>query len=213
MKFQEQFLRFSDCGPEKTTDIPKSSTKGLNHLLRELSDDENDQDDTSDDDLTVQQTRCFNPIVDPTRPWSRHFDEYINSQEKVPDGCSTIKWWGFNSRQFHPAWCSLVHDYLAIMALSVSSEQAFLQGGLTITKQRNRLKGNIVEGLQCLKCAKRHNLLFRGPGPSSLDEAELEKIEDDGNNGELETEEGWDELFSDDEDENDFEMDIDLDSE
>ncbi|KAG6875028.1 hypothetical protein C0993_011145 [Termitomyces sp. T159_Od127] len=211
--FQERFLCFSDCGPKKTMDIPKSSTKGFNHLLHELSDDKNDQDDTSDDDLTVQQTWRSNPIEDPTQPWSHHFDEYINSQEKVSDGCSMIEWWGFDSRQFHSAWSSLAHDYLAIMASSVSSEQAFLQGGLTITKQRNQLKSDIVEALQCLKCAIRHDLLFRQPGPSSLDEAELEKIEDDGNNGELETEEGWDELFSDDEDENDFEMDIDLDSE
>ncbi|KAG6874787.1 hypothetical protein C0993_012206, partial [Termitomyces sp. T159_Od127] len=73
--------------------------------------------------------------------------------------------------------------------------------------------GDIVEALQCLKCAIWHDLLFRQPGPSSLDEARLEKIEDDGNNGKLEAEEGWDELFFDDEDENDFEMDIDLDSE
>ncbi|KAG6873775.1 hypothetical protein C0993_001068, partial [Termitomyces sp. T159_Od127] len=116
-----------------------------------------------------------------------------------------------NSRQFHPAWASLARDYPAIMASSVSSERAFSQGGLTITKHQNRLKGDIVEALQCLKCAIRHDLLFRESGPSSLDEAELEnnenKDEQDGKG--FEDENGWDELFSDD-DEDDFDVDIDI---
>jgi hypothetical protein len=36
-----------------------------------------------------------------------------------------------------------------------------------ITKHRNQLKGDIVEALQCLKCAIRHDLLFKEPGSSS----------------------------------------------
>jgi hAT family C-terminal dimerisation region len=56
------------------------------------------------------------------------------------------------------------------MASSVSSEQAFLQGGITITKHCNRLKGDIVEALQCLKYAIQHDLLFKEPGPSSATE-------------------------------------------
>ncbi|KAG6878832.1 hypothetical protein C0992_007317 [Termitomyces sp. T32_za158] len=119
-----------------------------------------------------------------------------------------------NSRRFHPAWASLARDYLAIMASSVSSERAFSQGGLTITKHRNRLKGNIVEALQCLKCAIRHDLLFREPGPTSIDEAELERLENnednDGSGKGFENEEGWDEMFLDDEEENNFDVDIDL---
>jgi hypothetical protein len=69
----------------------------------------------------------------------------------------------------------LARDYLAIMASSVSSERAFSQGGLTITKRHNRLKGNIVEALQCLKCAIRHDLLFRNAAPSSILEAKLDE--------------------------------------
>jgi hypothetical protein len=85
------------------------------------------------------------------------------------------------------------------MASSVSSERAFSQGGLTITKRRNRLKGDIVEALQCLKCAIRHDLLFRTPAPSSITETELndEDGEDDREGSEGE---GWDELLTDDED-------------
>jgi hypothetical protein len=58
------------------------------------------------------------------------------------------------------------------MSSSVSSERAFLQGGITISKCRNCLKGDIVEALQCVKCAIRHELLFREPAPSSILEAE-----------------------------------------
>lgn len=47
------------------------------------------------------------------------------------------------------------------MSLSVSSECAFSQGGLTITKHRNCLKGDIVEALQVVKCAMCTDLLFR----------------------------------------------------
>jgi hypothetical protein len=37
------------------------------------------------------------------------------------------------------------------MASSVSSERAFSAAGITISKRRNRLKGNIVEALEFLK--------------------------------------------------------------
>jgi hAT family C-terminal dimerisation region len=111
-----------------------------------------------------------------------------------------------NASRYHPAWASLARDYLSIMSSSVSSERAFSQGGLTITKRRNRLKGDIVEALQCLKCSIRHDLLFREPGPSSVVEAECddeEEVIDDGDG-----EAGWDELLTDDEDDD---MDIDSD--
>lgn len=47
------------------------------------------------------------------------------------------------------------------MASSVSSERAFSSAGITISKRRNRLKPDIVEALQFLKCLYRHDLLFR----------------------------------------------------
>jgi len=85
---------------------------------------------------------------------------------------------------YHPAWASLARDYLSIMSSSVSSERAFSQGGITISKRRNRLKGDIVEALQCVKCAIRHDLLFQEPGPSSILEVEVNndsEYSDDGN--------------------------------
>ena len=47
------------------------------------------------------------------------------------------------------------------MASSVSSERAFSSAGITISKRCNRLKGDIVEALQCLKCMIHKNLIFR----------------------------------------------------
>jgi hypothetical protein len=95
------------------------------------------------------------------------------------------------------------------MSSSVSSERAFSQGGITINKRRNRLKGDIVEALQCVKCAIRHDLLFREPAPSSILEAEFSRggngdDDDDGGEGcEAADSEGWDDLLMDSEPEDD----------
>jgi hAT family C-terminal dimerisation region len=104
------------------------------------------------------------------------------------------------------------------MSSSVSSERAFSQGGITISKRQNRLKGDIVEALQCVKCAIRHDLLFRAPAPSSVLEVEgSENGEDgdDGDDGGESPKEGWvrmDDLLIDDEDEEQLEMDTGIDS-
>ena len=82
--------------------------------------------------------------------------------------------------QRYPVWSSLARDYLAIMASSVSSERAFSSAGITISKRRNRLKGDIVEALQFLKCLVRKDLVFRERAPSSVLETELEVFDDDG---------------------------------
>jgi hypothetical protein len=101
------------------------------------------------------------------------------------------------------------------MASSVSSERAFSQGSITISKRRNRLKGDIVEALQCIKCAIRHDLLFREAGPSSLDEEKEDEYEVEDDLGEQEDddmvdEDGWDDLFLE-EDEDDLESDAEMD--
>ena len=44
------------------------------------------------------------------------------------------------------------------MASSVASERAFSSAGITISKRRNRLDGDIVEALQCLKSLNNNNL-------------------------------------------------------
>lgn len=87
------------------------------------------------------------------------------------------------------------------MSSSVSSERAFSQGGITISKRRNRLKGDIVEALQCLKCLLRNDLMFRQP---------VEDISDDDDTGsELDSdgEQGWDYFLSDDGEDDGFDAD------
>jgi hypothetical protein len=119
----------------------------------------------------------------------------------------------------YPVWGSLAQDYLSIMASSVSSERAFSQGGITITKRRNRLKGDIVEALQCVKCALRHDLLFREPGPSSVVELEDDNdsdVEVDSEareiltNDDADDEEGWDIMILDNDADDVSDMEIDI---
>jgi hypothetical protein len=87
------------------------------------------------------------------------------------------------------------------MASSVSSERAFSQGGITISKRRNRLKGDIVEALQCVKCAIRHDLLFHEPAPSSALEASLEEDDEALDDNDVESgheDQAWLDLVTDD---------------
>lgn len=85
------------------------------------------------------------------------------------------------------------------MGSSVSSERAFSQGGITVSKRRSRLKGDIVEGLQVVKCVIRKDLIFREPAPCSTMEQELHDSSSEG--AELESHsneiEVWDELLDD----------------
>jgi hAT family C-terminal dimerisation region len=67
------------------------------------------------------------------------------------------------------------------MASSVASERAFSSAGITISKRRNRLDGDIVEALQCLKSFKCHDLMLRAfPSVAdeevSLDSADLQPV-------------------------------------
>ena len=83
------------------------------------------------------------------------------------------------------------------------------QGGITISKRCNCLKGDIVEALQCIKCGIQYDLLFQEAAPSSKLEAEEhdEELEDVskgdlGNPEESDVEEFyWDGLLIEDEDE------------
>ena len=63
------------------------------------------------------------------------------------------------------------------MASSVSSERAFSSAGITISKRRNRLKGDIVEAIKCIKCLLHRNLIFRRTITLDEIEKELEDVE------------------------------------
>ena len=77
----------------------------------------------------------------------------------------------------YPTWASLARDYLTVMASSVSSERAFSSAGITVSKRRNRLKGDIVEALQCMKMVYRGDLLFREVPLTKELEKDLEDLE------------------------------------
>ncbi|EMD31003.1 hypothetical protein CERSUDRAFT_69644 [Gelatoporia subvermispora B] len=99
----------------------------------------------------------------------RAFCKYLELDDGVPEGMEIVQWWGLNGHHY-PVWASLARDYLAIMATSVSSKRTFSSAGITITKWRNRLKGDIVEALQLLKSALRKSLFLFECGPSSTTE-------------------------------------------
>jgi hypothetical protein len=79
-----------------------------------------------------------------------------------------------HSGTYGQTWTSIARDYLPIMASSVSSERAFSSAGITISKRRNRLKPDIVEALQCLKCLYHNDLIFRDVPLSSKVEEDLD---------------------------------------
>lgn len=116
----------------------------------------------------------------------------------------------------YPTWASLARDYLAIMASSVSSERAFSAAGITISKRRNRLKGDIVEALEVLKCLLHQGLIFRHVVFTADIERELDNLEDGFDDKktyiEIVTEAemfSWDQLVEDNEDGDDADDSID----
>jgi hypothetical protein len=121
-----------------------------------------------------------------------------SSADSLPLTASQINY------QRYPVWGSLAWDYLAIMASSVSSERVFSSAGSTVSKRRNRLRGDIVEALQCLKCLICRELLFRQSEIVDLEADDWEVAEED-------DAEGWD-CFLDD-DEGNYDADIVVDDE
>ena len=89
------------------------------------------------------------------------------------------------------------------MASSVSSERAFSSAGLTISKRHNRLKGDIVKALQCLKCMYHNDLIFQDVVVATQEEEDLEDMDlelagGDGVSSQVEEGFTWDELLVDD---------------
>jgi len=76
--------------------------------------------------------------------------------------------------------------------------------GITISKQRSRLKADIVEALQCLKCLYHNDLIFREVVVAADIEKEMEQLEVTLENayGNRDTgdEVSWDQIIEDDDD-------------
>jgi hypothetical protein len=75
------------------------------------------------------------------------------------------------------------------MASSVSSERAFSSAGITISKRRNRLDGDIVEALQCLKTLIHQDLMSRDVTTIAEEEARLDCADEQRGNADYTTSE------------------------
>ena len=82
------------------------------------------------------------------------------------------KWWLLS------VWQSLARNFLVIMASSVSSKRVFSSAGITISKWRNHLDGDIFEALQCLKSFIHKDIMVRDLNTVSEEEAELNKVDE-----------------------------------
>jgi hypothetical protein len=103
----------------------------------------------------------------------------------------------------YPTWAYLARNYLPVMASSVSSERAFSSAGITISKRRNRLKKDIVEALQCLKCMYHNNLIFRDVTTASEEVKDMEQeplLYMDVDINVMEDASGWDDMVEDESD-------------
>jgi hAT family C-terminal dimerisation region len=88
------------------------------------------------------------------------------------------------------------------MASSVSSERAFSSAGITISKRRNRLKKDIVEAIQCLKCMYHNDLIFRKVETIVDEEKEMDKdfelaMDNDEVKSDLDGQFSWDQIVID----------------
>lgn len=70
---------------------------------------------------------------DPQQPWLQEFCGYLNSKDQLASNMPIVQWWGLNATRY-PVWSSLAHDYLLVIATSVSSEHMFLSAAITISK-------------------------------------------------------------------------------
>jgi hypothetical protein len=172
-----------------------AGSQKLNKLLRELS-----SDDDSEADRSPATTSASNLVL-PAKPWLDDFNAYLNSRDYLTMHQTVVQWWGVNGSRY-PVWASLARDFLSIMASSVSSERVFSSAGITISKRRNRLKADIVEALQCLKCIIKRDLLFRDTDDPSVATEVMGERQLDVQDGL-----GWDALVDDLEDDEGCEVD------
>jgi hAT family C-terminal dimerisation region len=220
MQYKER--HFEMYGSTSLPPAKKKHDSKIRSLLRELSDDEDDKFSESPADP-----------VDPNQPWLAGFRVYLDTCDDL-QGLSIVGWWGVcalfrlpflishqlrslfqMNAHWYPVWASLAADYLSIMASSVSSERAFSSAGITISRRRNRLKPDIVEAPQCLKCLFRHDLIFREFASTVCTEG-LDPEAEEQNEGDQESrvpddDHSWDDLLDDDPDNEDSGLDTDVD--
>ena len=108
-QFKERWLLLNVAVTERSsTKLTKS--KGLCTLLRELSDDEDESVHTG---IAVPD--------DPRHPWLHDYWAYIDVLEQVPDGWTTIEWWGVSQilSQFVSVRSNLTCDSTILGAITL----------------------------------------------------------------------------------------------
>jgi len=80
-QFKERYEVMYGSGPKPT--VKRNKNTGVMSLLRELSDDE-------DEDSTMTPSSSG----DSDKPWWREFRGYLDTIHEVPEGMTSVKWWG-----------------------------------------------------------------------------------------------------------------------
>ena len=90
LQFKDRWLSLSDNAKGGSSMQSKKGRK-LRTLLRELSDDED----------VIKDSRVEVPD-DPQRPWLHDYNAYIDVLEQVPEGWTSIQWWGVSIESLCP---------------------------------------------------------------------------------------------------------------
>jgi len=104
------------------------------------------QDPKDDDELSDAELYRSAPAVPETET---ELERYLG-QERLPRDIDIYQYW--KAKQFdYPIIARIARDYLAIPATSAPSECVFSQGSDVVTKKRNRLTGDSIRMIMCLK--------------------------------------------------------------
>ncbi|CAG8646816.1 17983_t:CDS:2 [Gigaspora margarita] len=91
-------------------------------------------------------------------PVPKHFHNH-NSHDELnayfessaePDKINVLEWWRTHEQQY-PTLAIMARDYLLIPATSAPVERLFSESGNVITYERNRLEGDTIQAIMCLK--------------------------------------------------------------
>lgn len=90
-QFQEYYARVYGS-IERTASVKKGLRSGIKvtRLLRELSDDDIDHDNS---DSTPAPSASV-ASVDPRKPWLQDFNYYVNTFDQLTENQTIVQWWG-----------------------------------------------------------------------------------------------------------------------
>ena len=107
-QFEARYHEINKSVPIAARKAQKCS--GLKTLLRELSSDEEHNTDSS---IMPSSSE------DPEKLWKREYNAYMDTVHDVPEGMSTIQWWGVCA----PCFCYLSVAYVAFSTIAIDWDQ------------------------------------------------------------------------------------------